>query len=80
MLRWQPVGLGHAAGVLARAYAMRVNPSERPEATDSASATVAWLSTVGWAFQLLAWVFAALFIPGLHQCHTQNLIHVPLQY
>ena len=32
--------------------------------TDSASATAAWLTAVGWVLQLLAWVFAALFIAG----------------
>ncbi len=32
--------------------------------TDSASATAAWLAAAGWALQLLAWVFAALFIAG----------------
>ena len=31
---------------------------------DSASATAAWLSTVGWALRVLAWVFAALFFAG----------------
>jgi len=31
---------------------------------DSASATAAWLSAVGWVLRLLAWVFAALFIAG----------------
>jgi len=31
---------------------------------DSASATAAWLSIVGWVLRLLAWVFAALFIAG----------------
>jgi hypothetical protein len=31
---------------------------------DAGSATAAWLTTVGWALQLLAWVFAALFIAG----------------
>ena len=33
-------------------------------AKDSASATAAWLSAVGWVLRLLAWVFAALFIAG----------------
>lgn len=32
--------------------------------TDSASATAAWLSAIGWVLRLLAWVFAALFIAG----------------
>ena len=32
--------------------------------TDSASATAAWLTAAGWVLQLLAWVFAALFIAG----------------
>ena len=32
--------------------------------TDSASATAAWLTAVGWVLRLLAWVFAALFIAG----------------
>ena len=32
--------------------------------TDSASATAAWLTTVGWVLRVLAWVFAALFIAG----------------
>lgn len=32
--------------------------------TDSASVTAAWLSVSGWILQLLAWVFAALFIAG----------------
>jgi len=31
---------------------------------NAASATAAWLSAVGWVLQLLAWVFAALFIAG----------------
>jgi hypothetical protein len=31
---------------------------------DSASATAAWLSAVGWVLRLAAWVFAALFIAG----------------
>jgi hypothetical protein len=31
---------------------------------DSASATGAWLSAVGWVLRVLAWVFAALFIAG----------------
>jgi hypothetical protein len=31
---------------------------------DSTSATGAWLTMVGWVLQLLAWVFAALFIAG----------------
>ena len=31
---------------------------------DSASATAAWLTAVGWVLRLLAWVFAALFIAG----------------
>ena len=31
---------------------------------NAASSTAAWLSTVGWVLQLLAWVFAALFIAG----------------
>jgi hypothetical protein len=31
---------------------------------NSASATVAWLSAVGWVLRLAAWVFAALFIAG----------------
>ena len=33
-------------------------------ATDSASVTAAWLTAAGWVLQLLAWVFAALFIAG----------------
>ena len=32
--------------------------------TDSASATAAWLTAVGWILRLLAWAFAALFIAG----------------
>ena len=32
--------------------------------TDSASATAAWLTAVGWVLRLLAWAFAALFIAG----------------
>ena len=32
--------------------------------TDSASATAAWLTAVGWVLRVLAWVFAALFIAG----------------
>jgi hypothetical protein len=32
--------------------------------TDSASATAAWLTAIGWVLRLLAWVFAALFIAG----------------
>jgi hypothetical protein len=32
--------------------------------TDSASATAAWLTAVGWVLRALAWVFAALFIAG----------------
>ncbi len=32
--------------------------------TDPASATAAWLTAAGWVLQLLAWVFAALFIAG----------------
>ena len=32
--------------------------------TDSASATAAWFTSVGWVLRLLAWVFAALFIAG----------------
>jgi hypothetical protein len=32
--------------------------------TDSASATAAWLTAVGWVLRVLAWVFAALFIVG----------------
>jgi hypothetical protein len=32
--------------------------------TDSASATAAWLTTIGWVLRLLAWAFAALFIAG----------------
>jgi hypothetical protein len=31
---------------------------------DAASATAAWLVTVGWVLRVLAWVFAALFIAG----------------
>jgi hypothetical protein len=31
---------------------------------DSASATAAWLTAVGWVLRVLAWVFAALFIAG----------------
>jgi hypothetical protein len=31
---------------------------------NSASATAAWLTAVGWVLRLLAWVFAALFIAG----------------
>jgi hypothetical protein len=31
---------------------------------DSASATAAWLTAIGWVLRLLAWVFAALFIAG----------------
>jgi hypothetical protein len=31
---------------------------------DSGSVTAAWLSIAGWVLQLLAWVFAALFIAG----------------
>ncbi len=31
---------------------------------NSASATAAWLSAVGWVLRLAAWVFAALFIAG----------------
>jgi hypothetical protein len=31
---------------------------------DSASATAAWLTTVGWVPRLLAWVFPARFIAG----------------
>jgi hypothetical protein len=31
---------------------------------DSASITATWLSAVGWLLQVLAWVFAALFIAG----------------
>jgi hypothetical protein len=31
---------------------------------DSASATGAWLTAVGWVLRVLAWVFAALFIAG----------------
>ena len=33
-------------------------------AKDSASVTAAWLTAAGWVLQLLAWVFAALFIAG----------------
>jgi len=33
-------------------------------AKESASAAAAWLSATGWVLQLLAWVFAALFIAG----------------
>ena len=32
--------------------------------TDSASVTAAWLTAIGWVLQVLAWVFAALFIAG----------------
>jgi hypothetical protein len=32
--------------------------------TDSASATAAWLTAVGWVLRVLAWTFAALFIAG----------------
>ena len=32
--------------------------------TDSASATAAWLTAIGWVLRVLAWVFAALFIAG----------------
>ncbi len=32
--------------------------------TDPASTTAAWLAAAGWVLQLLAWVFAALFIAG----------------
>jgi hypothetical protein len=31
---------------------------------NAASATVAWLTAAGWVLQVLAWVFAALFIAG----------------
>jgi hypothetical protein len=31
---------------------------------DSASVTAAWLTAIGWVLQVLAWVFAALFIAG----------------
>jgi hypothetical protein len=31
---------------------------------DAASATAAWLVTVGWVLRVLAWVFTALFIAG----------------
>ena len=31
---------------------------------DTASATAAWLVTVGWVLRVVAWVFAALFIAG----------------
>ena len=31
---------------------------------DAASATAAWLVTVGWVLRVMAWVFAALFIAG----------------
>ena len=33
-------------------------------AEDSASVTAAWLTAAGWVLQLLAWVFAALFVAG----------------
>jgi hypothetical protein len=33
-------------------------------AKDSASVTAAWLTAFGWVLQVLAWVFAALFIAG----------------
>jgi len=33
-------------------------------AKESASAAAAWLTATGWVLQLLAWVFAALFIAG----------------
>ena len=33
-------------------------------AKDSGSAAAAWLTAGGWVLQLLAWVFAALFIAG----------------
>ena len=33
-------------------------------AKDSASVTAVWLTAAGWVLQLLAWVFAALFIAG----------------
>ena len=32
---------------------------------DSASATAAWLTAVGWVLRVLAWAFAALFIAGV---------------
>jgi NH3-dependent NAD+ synthetase len=34
------------------------------DGVDSASVTAVWLTSIGWVFRVLAWVFAALFIAG----------------